>query len=401
MTALRLLTVTTLFPNQAQPTHGIFVENRLRHLLATGEVTARVVAPVPWFPLRSSRFGAYGLYPTIPSEEIRHGVIVSHPRFLAIPRIGMSAAPFLLYAALLGHVRRLLEEGVTFDLIDAHYFYPDGVAALLLGRKLGKPVVITARGTDLNLVPSYRLPRRLIRWAAMEADGVITVCQALKEVLVSFGLPPERAVVLRNGVDLAQFTPGDRKAARRTLGFETTRPIIASVGLLITRKGHDLIIRALADLPDVELLIAGAGPEQSALERLAIEVGVADRVHLLGSVSPARMKDVYRAADALVLASSREGWANVLLEAMACGTPVVASAVWGTPEVVAAPAAGLLLPERSPAAIAATVRALLTTLPDRTETRRYAEQFSWDSTSEGQLRLFQKIFGRIQSAVTS
>src|SRR5262249_42318351 len=150
---LRVLTLTTLYPNKAQPHHGVFVENRLRHLVASGRVEARVMAPVPWFPLQGRSFGSYGVFASVPAREERHGVSIDHPRYPVIPRIGMSAAPWLLYRAIKGPMRRLIASGVTFDLIDAHYFYPDGVAAVMLAREFGLPVSITARGTDLNLIP--------------------------------------------------------------------------------------------------------------------------------------------------------------------------------------------------------------------------------------------------------
>jgi glycosyltransferase involved in cell wall biosynthesis len=382
--------MTTLYPNAAQPSHGIFVENRLRHLVATNEVALRVVAPVPWFPFRSAHFGRYATFARAPVREHRHGIVVTHPRYPVIPKVGMTVAPALLYAALYRHVRSLLASGVCFDLIDAHFFYPDGVAAALLGQRIGKPVVITARGTDLNLYPRHALPRQMIRWAADRAAGLITVCQALKDVLVGLGVPADRVTVLRNGVDLEQFRPvPDRDGARRALGL--TRPTLLSVGHLIERKGHHLVIEALADLPGMDLLIAGDGPERPALERLAQRCGVADRVRLLGALPHDELARIYGAADALVLASSREGWANVLLESMACGTPVAATNVWGTPEVVAEAAAGTLVEERSPRGIADAVRRLFSALPDRAATRAYAERFSWDATTQGQLDLFRKI----------
>jgi len=386
---LRILSLTTLYPSASRPNHGVFVENRLRQLVASGEVDLRVVAPVPWFPLHASWLGDYARHARTPGEETRHGIAISHPRYPVLPRIGMSIAPFLLEAALRGPVTRLLQAWGGCDLIDAHYFYPDGVAAVLLGLRLGKPVVVTARGTDLNLLPRYAVPRRLIRWAAGEAAGLITVCQALKTVLVELGVPAERVVVLRNGVDLLQFSPGDREAARAALGL--TRPTLVSAGLLIERKGHDLVIAALAELPGFELLIAGEGPERGALERLARVLGVAERVRFLGAVPHERMPDLYRAADILVLASSREGWANVLLEALACGTPVVASKVWGTPEVVAAPAAGVLMEQHSAAGVAQAVARLWSARPERAATRGYAEGFSWEATTRGQLALFRSL----------
>lgn len=398
---MRVLTYTTLFPNQERPDQAVFVRTRLRHLLALGGVEARVVAPVPLFPLAHPAFGRYGAYARVPAKEIQHGIPVDHPRFLAIPRVGMVPAPGLLYAGSRAAVARARREGFDFDLIDAHYFYPDGIAAALLAAEFRRPLVITARGTDLNLVPRHALPRRMIQWAAARADGLITVCQALKDSLVGLGVPPERVTVLRNGVELDTFRPLDRAEARAALGEPAEGGIIVSVGALIERKGHDLVIGALPRLPGLRLLIAGTGPDEAKLRALVADLGVADRVRFLGQVPHSRLAAIYSAADCMVLASSREGWANVLLESMACGTPVVASDIWGTPEVVAAPEAGRLLPERSPEAIAATVATLLAAPPSRAATRAYAERFTWDDTSRGQLSLFRKVLERRSHAAAA
>jgi glycosyltransferase involved in cell wall biosynthesis len=267
----------------------------------------------------------------------------------------------------------------------------------MLGRALGRPVVITGRGTDLNLIPDYALPRRMIRWAAREAAGLVTVCTALKETLVALGVPAEKVRVLRNGVDLARFRPVERPASRARLGLEG--PTLLSVGHLIPRKGHDLVIESLAHLPpEVGLLIAGDGPEEEALRALATAKGVAGRVRFLGRLAHGALRDVYEAADILVLASSREGWANVLLEAMACGTPVVASNVWGTPEVVASESAGLLMRERSGQGVAEAVTALLARPPARAATRAYAEGFSWEATTNGQIELFRQVLAGSMTA---
>src|SRR5215831_17477865 len=386
---MKILTFSTLYPNAARPGHGIFVETRLRHLLAGSAVQSTVVAPVPWFPFGSTVFGEYAKHARAPREETRNGIRVLHPRYFLPPKIGMTAAPALLAAAALPVLQQLLARGEDFGLIDAHYFYPDGIAAAWLGRRVGRPVVITARGTDLNLIPHYALPRRMIQWAAREASGLITVCKALKDMLVELGVGPERVEVLRNGVDLKLFRPGPRSELRAALGMRGRT--LLSVGFLIPRKAHDLVIAALPMLPEVDLLIAGEGPEEAYLKALAEHLGVGARVRFLGPLPQARLREYYGAADALVLASSREGWANVLLESMACGTPVVASNVWGTPEVVAAPEAGILMAERTPQALAQAVQALFASYPDHAATRRYAERFSWDETTHGQLQLFGRV----------
>jgi glycosyltransferase involved in cell wall biosynthesis len=386
-----ILTLTTLFPNPVQKTHGLFVETRLRKLLSSGALVARVLAPIPWVPPGLGH-PSLGRVDRVPRQLIRDGLIVDHPRYLVLPKIGMSLTPHTLYRAMRGPLRRMLQGGHCIDLIDAHYFYPDGVAAVWLGREFGLPVVVTARGTDLNLIPNFKLPRRMICSAAAAADGLITVCQALKDTLVELGVPDNRVIVLRNGVDLEKFRPADRSEARFELRL--TRRTLGSVGHLIERKGHHHAIRALPYLENTDLIIVGEGPERRSLQELARGLGVADRVQFLGAVDQDRLCRVYNALDVLVLASSREGWANVLLEAMACGTPVVASAVWGTPEVVAAPEAGVLMPSLDEAGVVEGVKQLFEALPPRAATRRYAEAFSWEATTRGQLDLFNEILSR-------
>ena len=387
---IRTLLFSTLYPNSVQPSHGIFVETRLRHLLASGEVETRVVAPVPWFPFRHRMFGEYAKKASVPGQEQRNGIAVEHPRYLLLPKVGMNSAPHMLAQVGLKAARKLIAEGYDFDLIDAHYFYHDGVAATIIGKALGKPVVITARGTDINLIPQYERPRRLILQAAEDCAAMITVCAALKEAIVSLGGSPEKITPLRNGVDLELFRPEDRQQARQAFGI-SERFAIASVGHLIERKGHHLVIAALADIPDANLYIAGAGEEDANLRALAARLGITDRVHFLGAMPQARLRTLYSAVDCLVLASSREGWANVLLEAMACGTPVVATNVWGTPEVVAAPEAGVLMSSRTAEGCAEGVAALRRNYPDHASTRRYAEGFSWNDTTNGQIELFRHV----------
>lgn len=375
------------------------MENRLRHLLAGGEATSLVVAPVPWFPSRDKRFGDWAVNAGVPAAETRHGIEIMHPRYPVIPKIGMSAAPWLLYRAMLPVVRRLLASGRRFDAIDAHYVYPDGVAAAWIGAAVGLPVTITARGTDVNLIPRYALPRRLIQDAIGRAAALIAVSASLKQVLVELGAPDGKVTVLRNGVETTMFRPpADRDAARAALGL--TRPTLISVGGLIERKGHHRTIEAMRQLPAFDLLIAGEGPERPRLEALIGRFDLNDRVRLLGPRPHRDLPALYGAADASVLASSREGWANVLLESMACGTPVVAANIWGNPEVVREPAAGLIYEPNTPDGIAEGVRRLFAALPDRAATRAYAEPFSWDETTAGQLALFRRVIGMRAAATT-
>jgi teichuronic acid biosynthesis glycosyltransferase TuaC len=387
---LKILTFSSLYPNAVKPSHGIFVEHRLRQLLGYApQIEARVIAPVPWFPLNAGVFGEYAAYAQVAASEMRHGIAVQHPRYPVIPKVGMQLTPWLMYRALRAPLKRL-QATFDFDLIDAHYFYPDGVAAMYLARELGKPFVVTGRGTDLNLIPRYAGPRRRLQLVVKESAHMITVAAALKDYLLELGAEDERVTVLRNGVDLTLFHPEpEREALRRELSIEG--PTLLSVGHLIERKGHHLAIEAMAELPQWQLLVIGDGPMDKALRQQADAAGVADRVRFVGRVDQPQLRAYYAAGDALVLASSREGWANVLLEAMACGTPVVASPVDGTPEVVADAAAGVLMNDLSAASVVDGVRRLSQAMPQRSATRAYAEGFDWDQTSQGQLDVFERV----------
>ncbi len=387
---MKILTVTTLYPNAAMPTHGVFVENRLRQLLGIGGIEARVIAPVPWFPFSHPRFGARARFAAAPDAETRHGIDILHPRYMLLPKIGMNMAPHSLLGAFLRGAEIWQQRGYDFDLIDAHYFYPDGVAAAWLGRRLHKPVVITARGSDLNLLPEYPRPARLIREAAASAAGIITVSAALARRAEEIGIRHPRLQVLRNGVDTTLFRPRDAGDVR--MRFAITGPLIVSVGNLVENKGHDLVIEALRDLPaDTRLLIAGDGPEERRLRDLTRRLGLEKRVIFTGRLPHEELPAIYSAADALVLASSREGWPNVLLEAMACGAPAVATDVGGVGEIITAPAAGRIVQTRTAAAIAAAIRDLFATPPERAATRAHAEKFDWEATSRGQMALFRDI----------
>lgn len=396
---IRSLLFSTLYPSSNRPGHGIFVETRLRHLLASGQVDARVVAPVPWFPSTNPRFGAWSKLASTPAKETYNGIEVRHPRYALPPKVGMNIAPLMLALGARSTLRSLQREGFDFDVIDAHYYYPDGVAAALLARWFKKPLFITARGTDLNLISNFAIPRRWIQWAASVASSSIGVSQSLVDKLISLGGDPSRTHVLRNGVDLERFHPVDQAKARNDLGLPMDRRVLLSVGHLVSIKGHDIAIQALADMPEADLAIVGEGPERSSLQELAHSMGVTNRIRFAGARPQTELPLWYSAADALVLCSSREGWANVLLESMACSTPVVATNVGGTAEALSAPEAGVLMQDRSPAGLVAAVDKLFASYPERKMVRQFAEQFDWQATTRGQLALFQAAVAAQQSGL--
>ncbi|AWN14298.1 glycosyltransferase family 4 protein [Salinisphaera sp. LB1] len=392
---LRIAVVTSLYPNSAQPRHGIFVEERLRGLVDTGLVEARVIAPVPWFFSKHPRFGRYAQMASVPRRETRYGIAVEHPRYVVVPKIGMTWVPATMASAVAPCLKRLRVEGFDFDLIDAHYVYPDGVAAARLAARFDRPLTITARGADINQIAAMRTPRRQILQAARRAGGLIAVSQALADGMRQLGLPDDRIHTLRNGVDLSRFSPRDRDRARARLGF--TGRVWLCVGHLIERKGMHVALAALSQMPDVMLVLVGDGPEEGALRAQAERLGLSARVRFEGAVAHDDLPDYFSAADVLMHAAGSEGMPNVVLEALACGCAVIATPVGGIPEIMTGPPAGCLMAARDAPAMLDCWRQLeLSGVLDeqgRVARRSYAEQFGWAPTTEGQLAIFSRLTG--------
>lgn len=376
---MNILTLTNLFPNAVQPRKGIFVKERLDKMLEAGGLSSTVVAPVPWFPSANPRFGRYAQYAAIPKEEHNDRYRVYHPRYGMVPKVGSALSPRTYFRSVMRLLRR--EPSIRFDLIDSHFLFPDGAAAVLLGRALGRPVSVTARGSDVNVMPAEPLTRRWISWTLRNADVAIAVSRALGDEMIALGAGRDRLQILPNGVDAGRFVirPIDRAA----LGIRDDMPVILSVGNLVPLKGHDTVIRTLARLDNVQLVVIGSGPEKSRLAALTRALGLADRVISVSDVSQDVLIDYYNAADALVLASSAEGMPNVVLESLACGTPVVASAVGGIPEVIGdSPSCRLVAPGKTDD-FAGAISDVLAAGHDRAAVRREVARYSWDETVAG------------------
>ena len=370
---LRVLTLSTLFPNAAQPTLGVFVERQTLGLAARPGVELEVVAPVglPVWPL--SFHPHYSSLRRLPVEEAWKGVRVHRPRYRVWPVVGVARTARAMADALLPVVREIRER-FPFDIIDAEYFWPDGPAAMRLAAALDVPFSIKARGSDIHLWGMRPGISGQVIEAGNRADGLLAVSAALRDDMAALGLARERIKVHHTGIDLDRFRPGDREAARRALGV--AGPLLVSAGWLIPRKGQAFAIEALARVPGATLLLVGDGPDRGALEQLARRFGVAGRVRFLGSMAHEELPALLAAADVVVQPTEAEGLANVWVEAVACGTPVVTTDVGGARDVVDRPEAGRLVP-RDSSAIAAAIRDILAAPPPPEVVRRSAEKFSW------------------------
>lgn len=375
---LRVLTLSTLFPDMTRPNFGIFVERQTRELASREDVEVTVIAPLGIPPWPLSRLDQYAPLLNLPAEEHWRDLTVYRPRFPILPKVGGALHVANMTRAILPLVRRLHEE-TPFDVIDASFFYPDGPVARQLSRKLDIAYSVKARGADIHHWGRSPATRKAVLAAGKDAAGLLAVSQAMKRSMAALGMNEEKIQVHYTGVDLDRFAPQDRQAAKAHFGV--TGPVILSVGALIPRKGQDLLVRALPSLPGVTLLLAGHGPERSALERLADELGIGARVGLLGAVPHDHLPILYNAADIMALPSASEGLANVWLEAMACGTPIAITDVGGARELLVNPAAGRLV-ERTSEAFGVALRQMLDEAPDRVAIRKAAMRFTWTTNGD-------------------
>ena len=376
---MRILTFTTIFPNKAEPQLGIFIFRRILHLAMRPKNQVEVISPLPFFP-RWLRWGKWHAIANVPREEQFRSLSVHHPRYFLLPRISMPLHGLLMFLGSLFTARRL-HRRAKFDCIDAHFVYPDGTAAVLLGKVLGVPVVVSARGTDINLFPTFRLIRPIIRWTLQNASGAIAVSESLKRVMMEMGLPAAKIRVIGNGIDPELFAPVDPQEARKQINLPKEGAILVSVGKLLPLKGFQYLIPAFAEMaprfPNARLYIIGEGSFRSELERLIEKMKIQDRVFLIGSRPNEELKFWFSAAEASCLVSSREGWPNVLQESLACGTPVVATRVWGAPEVITSSELGILVEQNVPA-IAGALDGALSRRWNRNAIATHARERTWE-----------------------
>lgn len=385
-----IVTFSNLFPSSVMPTHGLFVYERMRRVAAAVGLPWTVVSPVPnvCWPLRSA---TYRRWAAVPAQETWQGVSIEHPRYRHWPGLSMRRQAAAMAAGSRAVVRAWVERGPI--VLDAHYLWPDGVAAATLAQEFGVPFTMTARGSDLNVVANDAVVGAQIAAASGRAFACCAVSRALGDRFAEVaGVDRARITDVRNGVDLDRFLPGDPAAARLALGLPAHGRLVLGIGRLVPGKGFVLAAQALAALPaDVRLVLVGDGPE-----RAAIRAAGGDRVILLGSRSPTEVARACQAVDCLVLPSDSEGWPNVVTEALAAGLPVVATAVGGIPEILGEPVPtwrGALIPRRDVTALGRALALVLAAPADRTAVRTFAERYGWDEPVQRLGAIFRRALG--------
>ena len=392
---MKILVYTTLFPNHLHPNNAIFIKQRMFHFAKLEGCDIKVVAPVPYCPPWPF-FGKWYHNSQIKKFELMDGIEVYHPRYFLIPKVSMPFHGFSLFLSSL-KLLKMIYQDFSFDLIDGHYIYPDGLAAVLLGKFFDKPVVLSARGSDVHQFLGFASIRPMIKYALNRADFLISVCDALKQEMINVGNIQGKISVVSNGVDLKQFYLIDKIKARKKLSLKKDKKIILSVGSLIPLKGFHFLIdvmpNILNEIPQTHLYVVGEGQHRSFLEQKIKRLGLNQHVTLVGERPNEELKTWYSAADVFCLASSREGWANVIMESLACGTPVVATNVWGAPEILTSPEVGILV-ERSPESIGAGLLKALRQNWDRNRIREHVAGRTWDIVALEVKEIFSSILKR-------
>ena len=399
---MKVLVLSSTFPNPRQPALGVFVQERMRRVARESDVV--VAAPVPWFPFNHAL--RRGRWTDIPSIERGAGLTVHHPRFFSVPGV-LKSLDGMLYAASLVPFVSALRRRFDFDVIDAHFTYPDGLAGVLLGKWFRRPAMITVRGSIVRLSRS-KLHRPQLAWALRQADAVIAVSESLKRVATSLGRPSDRIRVIPNGVDPEQFHPLDRAEARRALGVPLDATVILTVAGVYEQKGQHLVVETLPALvarhPNVLYVVVGSPRSSADVARLtdaADRLGVKSRVRVVG---PRRHDEIPRwinASDVFCLATATEGWSNVLLEALACGVPVVTTDVGGNAEIIRRPGLGTLVPWNDVAALRDALDHALSSRWNLEELISHARSHSWDTAAEAVSDELRRIVGRATQTTES
>jgi glycosyltransferase involved in cell wall biosynthesis len=378
---LRVLSFSLLYPNPTQPNQGVFIERRLKRLADIADL--QVISPFAVVQYgnpkgKRIRIGNTGC----PVRRQDGRIAVSHPRWFYPPCSG-SLTPFWLFAQMLHRIARLRHE-FAFEILDAHFGFPDGIAGGLLASALGVPFTITFRGNEPKHSRTW-LGHLLMAHAVRRASRVFTVSERLRRFAIALGADPAKVRTIPNGVDGAVFRERNRTACRIQHGLALDVPVVLSAGALVKRKGHHRIIEAVHALSTegvgAQLVIAGGpGPEgqfERTLRALVSKFGLERSVRFLGPVSAETLAEVMAAADVFCLASTNEGWPNVVHEALACGTPVVGTDVGAVPEMLADDR-GIVVPVNEPIHLKEALKTALQKNWDRHAMSAWARARSWD-----------------------
>jgi len=389
---MKVLLISNIFPNFAEKERGIFTYNIAVALKSMCRM--EIIAPLPWVPPFIKRGDRKKfLHADVLSQENWGGLTVHHPRYVVFPKVMGFMHPLFMFMGLLRLVE-YLDRNEPFDIINAHWVFPDGVAASWVARKLRKPLILTGMGCDINHYPSLLFRKEQIKNALNSANLVTVKGTGLRQMILNMGIKEQKVTVIPNGLDLKSFRIMDRIEARRQLGIRGNGPFLLTVGSLDEVKGGRYLIEALKKMADgledlPHLLIVGDGPMQKTLLLQATHLGITSRVSFIGRRPHEEIPLWMNAADVFCLPSIREGRPNVLLEALACGTPVVASDVGSVNEIIR-DKNGRVTKVADTKSLGQQTIACLKQRWDREIIRKTAGRFTWNNCAELYMQVYQK-----------
>jgi len=380
----RIVVFSSLFPTKEQPGAGVFIRERMFRV--GKEFPLIVVSPKPWFPFQSMiRKLKPHFRPECSNFEMQEGTPVYQPRFFCIPGVFKFLDGYFMAISSFVLLKKLQKE-FEFNVIDSHFAFPDGKAATLLGRWFNVPVTVTLRGTEIPQSQNT-LQRNMLVSALTNADRIFSVSNSLKQHAISLRIKETKILVVGNGVDVEKFYSVDGAELREKLNIPLDAKVLITIGGLVERKGFHRVINALPRLqkkfPKIHYLIVGGasaeGNTEGQLRELSKDLGFEKNVHFLGTMQAEDIKQPLSAADLFVLSTRNEGWANVLLESLACGIPVVASDVGGNAEVICNNSLGRIVPFDDESALYDAITESLEIEWDKKGLVQYARENSWDS----------------------
>ena len=389
---LNILVISSIFPNNKELTKGIYIFHQTKALLEYCNI--KVIAPVPYFP-KLIKFSRYNIYSAIKKDECISGVDVSHPRILITPKFGRSLYG-LSYALCISGLIKKLKYSFNPDIIISFWAYPDGFASSLLGRLFRIPVIIGGRGCDINTAKDFLYKRYMTSWALNKSDGVMSVSNAMKQKIIELGVPEQKIKVIPNGIsDIFCSKSKKIDSQHKVPHIEDRRKTILYCGRLSEEKGLRYLISAAKILKDNNvnfyLMIVGDGPEYKQLIKLVNEFQLQEFVEFRPEVPQEKVPAIMNSADLFCLPSIREGWPNVVIEAMACGLPVVATNVGGVPEILNSQEYGIIVPKQEAEKLAEALNSAIKKSWDPYAINNAVKDRNWDSVAKEILKEIDNI----------
>lgn len=390
MTRLRIAVVTRYFPSSAEPWQGRSAYQTLRLLARDADV--RVFFPNAAYP--SLLKPRSRIYDRLDASFSPPDVKANYYDYTALPLVSRPFNGQLAARVLVPHVRAFAP-----DLIFSIFLYPDAYAALQIGKALSIPVVAMSIGSDINNIGD-RISAMHTRTVLHQADYLVTVSDDLRRKAVAMGAPAEKTRAIVNGCDLSVFLPTDRIEARRKLQLDPQAEAVVYIGRMDVKKGLRELIEAAAALrpqrPNLRAYLVGEGPDRPVIEAAIQARDAAGYVHALPGCAPGDVAVWMAAADLVTLPSYMEGCPNVVLEALACGRPMVATNVGGIPEIMS-DACGRLVPPREPAALAEALASVLNANWDAAAISAHWGR-SWNTVAAELLAVFESVLSNRRAA---